>query len=437
MHRIIGLAAGAAFAISAFDAHAADAALRDDIAADYRERLAALFDHFHRNPELSGLEVETSKRLAAEIRALGYEVTEGVGGHGIVAVMRNGAGPTVMLRADMDALPVEEKSGLPNASTVRQVDITGIEQPVMHACGHDVHMTALVGTARQLAARKSAWSGTLVLIGQPAEERVGGARDMLADGLYTRFPKPDYALGFHVWSTVAAGTIMVPQTIAMSSADSVDVVVHGVGAHGASPHRGVDPVLVASQIVVSLQSLVSRSIDPLEAGIVTVGAIHGGTKHNIIGDRVDMQLTVRADNYETRESLLAGITRIAHGVARAHGVPEDKLPEVNVSKTETTPPTLNDEPTAQRIQAALREQLGAAAVVPFRRDGMGAEDFAFYGAPEHGVKAVFMFVGGTPERDLPNAASHHSPLFKIAPEPAVKTGIEAMVLGALELFAQR
>ena len=295
-----------AFAIAAFDAHAADAALRNDIAADYRERLAALFDHFHRNPELSGLEVETSKRLAAEIRALGYEVTEGVGGHGVVAVMRNGAGPTVMLRADMDGLPVEEKSGLPNASTVRQVDITGIEQPVMHACGHDVHMTALVGTARQLAARKSAWSGTLVLIGQPAEERVGGARDMLADGLYTRFPKPDYALGFHVWSTVAAGTIMVPQTIAMSSADSVDVVVHGVGTHGASPHRGIDPVLVASQIVVSLQSLVSRSIDPLEAGIVTVGAIHGGTKHNIIGDRVDMQLTVRADNYETRASLLAG-----------------------------------------------------------------------------------------------------------------------------------
>ena len=350
--------------------------------------------------------------------------------------MRNGAGPTVMLRADMDGLPVEEKSGLPNASTVRQVDITGIEQPVMHACGHDVHMTALVGTARQLAARKSAWSGTLVLIGQPAEERVGGARDMLADGLYTRFPKPDYALGFHVWSTVAAGTIMVPQTIAMSSADSVDVVVHGVGTHGASPHRGIDPVLVASQIVVSLQSLVSRSIDPLQAGIVTVGAIHGGTKHNIIGDRVDMQLTVRADNYETRASLLEGITRVAHGVARAHGVPEAKLPEVIVSKTETTPPTLNDEPTAQRLQTALREQLGAV-VVPFRRDGMGAEDFAFYGAPEHGVKAVFMFVGGTPERDLSNAASHHSPLFKIAPEPAVTTGIEAMVLGALELFEQR
>jgi amidohydrolase len=436
MNKLLNLAAGVALATAAFDANA-DAALRNDIAADYRANLAALFDHLHRNPELSGREVETSKRLAQELRALGYDVTEGVGKTGVVAVLRNGAGPTVLLRADMDGLPVEEKSGLANASKVRQVDITGVEQPVMHACGHDVHMTALIGTARQLAARKAAWSGTLVLIGQPAEERVGGARDMLADGLYTRFPKPEYALGFHVWSTIAAGTIMVPQTIAMSSADSVDLVVHGVGTHGASPHRGIDPVLVASQIVVSLQSLVSRSIDPLEAGIVTVGAIHGGTKHNIIGDRVDLQLTVRADNYETRATLLAGIERVAHGVARSFGVPEDQLPEVIVSKTETTPPTLNDEPTAARIQASLRDALGAEVVVPYRRDGMGAEDFAFYGAPEHGVKAVFFFVGGTPQADLPNAAAHHSPLFKIAPEPAVKTGVEAMVLGALTLLAKR
>ncbi len=419
------------------NAHAADPKVRSDIAADYRDHLAALFDHFHRNPELSGREVETSKRLAAEIRALGYDVTEGVGGTGIVAVLRNGAGPTVLLRADMDGLPVEEKSGLQNASTVRQVDITGLEQPVMHACGHDVHMTALVGTAKQLAARKNAWSGTLVLVGQPAEERAAGARDMIADGLYTRFPKPDYALGFHVWATAAAGTIMVPDRIAMSSADSVDVVVHGVGTHGAYPHRGIDPVLVASQIVVSLQSLVSRTIDPLEAGVVTVGAIHGGTKHNIIGARVDLQLTVRADNYETRAELLEGIERIAHGVARAHGVPEDKLPEVIPSKTETTPPTLNDEQTAARIQAVFREQFGAEHVPPNRREGMGGEDFAYYGAPEHGVKAVFFFVGGTPAAQLANAAAHHSPLFKIAPEPSVTTGIEAMVVGAMTLLAKR
>ena len=433
MNKLTGLAAGLCLA-TAVDVHAADDELRSDIAADYRDRLGALFEHFHRNPELSGKEVETSKRLAAEIRALGYDVTENVGGHGIVAVLRNGAGPTVLLRADMDGLPVEEKSGVPYTSTVRQTDITGAEQPVMHACGHDVHITALIGTARQLAARKSEWSGTLVLIGQPSEERANGARDMLADGLYTRFPKPDYALGFHVWATAAAGTIMVPQRIAMSSADTVDIAVHGVGTHGAYPHRGVDPILVASQIVVSLQSLVSRTIDPLEAGVVTVGTIHGGTKSNIIGDRVDMQLTVRADNYETRAKLLDGIKRVADGVARSLGVPEDKLPDVTVSKTETTPPTLNDEPTAARIQSVFRETFGDARVPPNRREGMGGEDFAYYGAPDQGVKSVFFFVGGTSAAEVANAAAHHSALFKIAPEPSIRTGIEAMVVGALTLF---
>ena len=436
MNKITGLAAGLCLA-TAFDAHAADPKLRADIAADYREHLGALFEQFHRNPELSGKEVETSKRLAAEIRALGYDVTENVGGHGIVAVLRNGAGPTVLLRADMDGLPVAEKSGVPYASTVRQVDVTGAEQPVMHACGHDVHITALIGTAKQMAARKNQWSGTLVLVGQPSEERANGARDMLADGLYTRFPKPDHALGFHVWATVAAGTIVVPNRIAMSSADSVDIVVHGVGTHGAYPHRGVDPILVASQIVVSLQSLVSRTIDPLEAGVVTVGTIHGGTKSNIIGDRVDLQLTVRADNYETRAMLLEGIKRVAAGVARSLGVPEDKLPDVTVSKTETTPPTLNDEPTAARIQSAFRETFGDERVPPHRREGMAGEDFAYYGAPEYGVKSVFFFVGGTPTAEIATAAAHHSALFKVAPEPSVTSGIEAMVVGALTLFGKR
>ena len=436
MNKLTGLAAGLCLA-TAVDVHAADDELRSDIAADYRDRLGALFEHFHRNPELSGKEVETSKRLAAEIRALGYDVTENVGGHGIVAVLRNGAGPTVLLRADMDGLPVAEKSGVPYASTVRQTDVTGAEQPVMHACGHDVHITALVGTARQLAARKSEWSGTLILIGQPSEERANGAREMLADGLYTRFPKPDYALGFHVWATAAAGTIMVPQRIAMSSADTVDIAVHGVGTHGAYPHRGVDPILVASQIVVSLQSLVSRTIDPLEAGVVTVGTIHGGTKSNIIGDRVDLQLTVRADNYETRAKLLDGIKRVADGVARSLGVPEDKLPDVTVSKTETTPPTLNDEPTAARIQSVFRETFGDARVPPNRREGMGGEDFAYYGAPDQGVKSVFFFVGGTSAAEVANAAAHHSALFKIAPEPSIRTGIVAMVVGALTLFGTR
>jgi hippurate hydrolase len=236
---------------------------------------------------------------------------------------------------------------------------------------------------------------------------------------------------------MAAGTVSVPQRIAWSSADSVDIAVYGVGTHGASPHRGVDPVLVASQIVVSLQSLVSRSIDPLEDGVVTVGAIHGGTKHNIIGDRVDLQLTVRADNHETRSKLLEGIERVAHGVAQSLGIPDDKRPEVVVSKTESTPPTLNDEETAARIQSALRAHFGNERVPDHKRDGMGAEDFAYYGAPEHGVKAVFFMVGGTPQAELANVAAHHSPLFKIAPEPSITTGVEAMVVGAMTLLGGR
>jgi hippurate hydrolase len=342
-----------------------------------------------------------------------------------------------MLRADMDGLPVEERSGLAYASTVRQVDITGVEQPVMHACGHDVHMTALVGAAKQLAARVDEWSGTVVLIGQPAEERSGGARAMLADGLYTRFPKPDYALAFHVWAAYPAGKIFVPRAIAWSSADSVDIVVHGIGTHGATPHRGVDPVLVAAQIVVTLQSIVSRTVDPFEPGVITVGAIHGGTKHNIIGERVDMQLTVRADNAATRTILLDSIDRVAAGVARSLGVPEDLLPEVHRSPTETTPPTINDAATAEIIHNSFVEHLGPEYVVDLPRDGMAAEDFAYYVTPEDGVKGVYFFVGGTPERELATPPSQHSPTFKVEAEAAIKAGAEAMVVGALTLLSKQ
>ena len=289
--------------------------LRAEIAADYKANLAPLFDYFHRNPELSHREFKTAERLAKEIRALGLDVTEKVGGTGVVAVMKNGEGPTVMIRADMDGLPVKEASGLSYASTVMQEDIDGVVKPVMHACGHDTHVTSLVGTARALAVRKDKWKGTLVLIGQPAEERISGARDMLADGLYTRFPKPDYAIAFHVAADRPSGKIEVPLGAAYASADSVDIIVKGVGAHGASPNKGIDPVLVAAQIVVSLQSVVSRSIDPLQPGVITVGAIHGGTKHNIIGDRVEMQLTVRSLDPAVRMQLLDGIDRVAKGVA--------------------------------------------------------------------------------------------------------------------------
>ena len=411
--------------------------LRESIASDYDENLEEMYLHFHRNPELSNLESETAKRLASEIRALGYEVTEGVGGTGIVAVLKNGPGPTVMIRADMDGLPVKEQSGLEYASTATQVDEAGIEQPTMHACGHDVHITALVGTARQMAQRSEDWSGTLVLIGQPAEERISGARAMMQDGLYERFPKPDYALAFHVSADGPSGKVTIPLDVVASSSDSVDMIVHGVGAHGAAPHRGIDPVLVASQIVVSLQSIVSRSIAPLSAGVITVGAIHGGTKHNIIGNRVEMQLTVRSDDPAVRLQLLDGIDRVARGVAISLGVPENRMPEVIRSPVETTPPTVNDPETASRLLSAVSEQMGEEFLYEEPREGMGAEDFAYFVQPELGVKGVYFVVGGTPESELDSAPSHHSPFFKVEPEPSIKSGVEATVISALTLMGDR
>lgn len=417
-------------------AYAADRSdLRRTIAEDYKNNLEDLFIHFHKNPELSHKEFKTSERLGKELSALGYDVTTGIGITGVVAVMKNGEGPTVMIRADMDGLPVKEASGLSYSSTATQVDIDGKEKPVMHACGHDVHITSLVGTARQMAARKGQWKGTLVLIGQPAEERISGARDMLNDGLYKKFPKPDYALAFHVSAGVEAGRIQVPLEVTSSSSDSVDIIVHGVGAHGASPHAGIDPILVASQIVVSLQSIVSRNIAPLEPGVITVGAFHSGFKHNIISDRAELQLTVRSDNPETREKLLDGIDRVAKGVAISMGVPEDKMPEVIRSKVENTPPTINDPATAQRVRDAIMAAMGDDVMIEKERQGMGAEDFAYFVAPEHGVKGVYFSVGGTPDDEVNTAPSHHSPFFKIAPEKSIKNGTEAMVVSAIALMS--
>lgn len=424
------------FVLAASSPAAALDGLRESVAADYDARLGPLFIHFHQNPELPNFEFETARRLAAEIRALGYEVTEGVGGTGIVAVLENGEGPTVMVRADMDGLPVKEDSGLPYASTATQADADGHVHPVMHACGHDVHITALVGTARQMAERREAWSGTLVLIGQPAEERISGARRMLEDGLYERFPKPDYALAFHVSADGPAGKIDVPLDVVASSSDSVDIVVRGVGAHGAAPHRGVDPVLVASQIVVSLQSIVARTISPLESGVITVGAIQGGAKHNIIGDRVEMQLTVRSDDPEVRAQLLDGIDRVAAGTAAALGVPEELAPEVIRSPVETTPPTINDTATARRVLDAISEGMGEGFIYSKPREGMGAEDFAYFVQPDTGVKGVYFSVGGTPEGELGSQPSHHSPFFKVQPGPSIRSGVEATVVAALALFGE-
>lgn len=412
------------------------------VKADYDRDLKALFEDFHRHPELSFKETRTASIMAAQLRAVpGMEVTEKVGGTGVVGVMRNGAGPVVMLRADMDGLPLPEKSGLPYASTVRQVGIDGVENPVMHACGHDVHITSMVATARRLAAMKDRWAGTLVFVVQPAEERVGGARAMLQDGLYTRFPKPQYALAFHVAADLPTGQLSGSETLQYSSADSVDITVHGVGAHGASPNTGKDPVYIGSQIVIALQGIISREREPLRPGVITVGAFHSGTKHNIISDRADLQVTVRANDEETRAQLLAAIKRVAEGIGRANGLPDDKLPQVKVS--EGTPTTANDPALARRLNAALARELGPSAVRPFVQKGMGAEDFSYFVEPKYGVKGFYFDVGGTPAAAFaaeraggPAVPSHHSPLFKIDPEPSIRTGTEAMTVAVLDLLGK-
>ena len=420
----------------------ADQDLAQAVAKDYDESLADLFVWFHSHPELSFREYETSARLAEELRAAGVEVTEGIGGTGIVGMLRNGDGPLVMVRADMDGLPILEDTGLAYSSTVTQVDITGIEQPVMHACGHDVHVTSMVGTAKRLVAMRDRWSGTVMFVGQPAEERVGGARAMIDDGLYDRFGVPDFGLAFHVSAGEPAGKVMITGGLIASSADSVDITVFGIGAHGASPHKGKDPVYIAAQIVVALQSLVSRELAPLEPGVVTVGSIHGGSKHNIIPDEVKLQLTVRADSQEAREKLLSGIERIAVGVGRTAGMPEDLLPKVEV--TEGTPPTVNDDELAARIHQAFVRDLGEDAVYEEPRQGMGAEDFAFFVMTEDEVPGAYFSVGGTSQADLdadeaggPAVPSHHSPFFKIEPEPSVTMGVEAMTVAVMELVGKK
>jgi hippurate hydrolase len=353
--------------------------------------------------------------------------------------MKNGAGPTVMMRADMDGLPVPEETGLPYASKTTQLDVDGVEKPVMHACGHDAHMTALVGTARRMTAMKDRWSGTLMLIGQPGEERLGGARKMMQDGLWKRFGQPDYALAFHVSADNEAGRIAVRDSAAYAGADTVDIIVHGVGAHGASPHKGRDPVLIGSQIVVALQTLVSREISPRKDGVVTVGAFHSGFKHNIISERAELSLTVRSDDEGTRQTLLQGVQRIAINTARAAGIPEDRLPTVTLS-AETTPPTINDAALVARLKQAWIDGMGQEVVADFEVDNMGAEDFPYF-TTEPPIPSAYFAVGGTPRAVLEAALSggapvpsHHSPIFKITPEPAIRTGVEATVVALLELM---
>jgi len=416
--------------------------LSESIQQDYDSHLGALWDHFHQNPELSTLEFRTAERMASELREAGFEVTEQVGGTGVVAMLRNGNGPMVMMRADMDGLPVEERSGLANASAVTMVDpLTGTTVPVMHACGHDVHITSLVGTARQMAARKDEWGGTLMLIVQPAEERGMGAQSMHGDGLWERFGQPDYALALHVSSENVAGKINVTES-PYAGVDTVDIIIHGVGAHGASPHRGKDPIVLGSQIVLALQTLVARELPPRSPGVVTVGSFHSGTKHNIISDRAVLQLTVRNTSLETRDLLLNGIKRIAENMGRAAGLPEDKLPEVIISPG-TAPPTINTAQLARRLRIAWSEEIGDSRVIEEPTKTMVAEDFPFFTMdPE--IPSVYWGVGGTPAEDFDREAaggapvpSHHSPLFKIAPEPSVTAGVESTVVALLELMGDR
>lgn len=414
--------------------------LAAEIAADWRRDLRATFEDFHRNPELGFQEIRTAGIMAKELRAIpGMKVTEGVGTTGVVAVLANGPGKTVLVRADMDGLPVKEASGLPFASTATQTAPDGETYPTMHACGHDTHITGLLATARRLAAHRDRWSGTVVFVVQPAEELLTGAPAMLKDGLYTRFPKPDYALAYHSAAGLPTGTISFSDAIQYSSSDGIDIIVKGVGAHGASPDAGKDPVVLAAAIVQALQTIRSREISPLAPAVVTVGTFHAGTARNIISDRAELGLTLRANSEEVRAKLIAAVKRIAENTARAHGLAEDQLPQVIVRSG--TPTTDNSKALAGRLRPVMAGALGEAAVIPFAQQGMGAEDFAFFVAPEHGVEGLYFAVGGTPRAEVeaaekggPAIPSHHSPFFRVDGEAVVKTGAHAMTAAVMELL---
>ena len=413
--------------------------LAQEVDSIYQSKLKDLFLYFHQNPELSTMEHQTSARLADELASLGFTVHRGVGGTGIVALMENGEGPLVMFRADMDGLPVEEKSGLSYASQAKQVDPNGDEVFVMHACGHDVHITSLVGTAELMAAKRDQWRGTLMLIGQPAEERVMGAAAMRADNLWERFGQPDYAMAFHVASVLPTGIVGASTDSPYSGADTVDIYIPGVGAHGASPHRGIDPIVLGSQIVMGLQTVVSRSLPPRRPGVITVGAFHSGTKHNIISDLAHLQLTVRSESAADRTLLLEGIRRVAENMGRVAGLPEDRLPTVIVSN-ESVPPTLNDKALTERIIAVWDDHFGTGTVFSGERLGMGAEDFPVFTVDPY-IPSLYFAVGGTPAADFAReraggepVPSHHSPLFKIEPNASVTLGVEASVTALLDLL---
>ena len=431
-----------AFLLAAAAMTIASTAQADPIHQATQAELPQLLDFyrdFHAHPELSLYETRSAGILAAEARKAGFEVTEKVGGTGVVAVLRNGPGPVVLIRADMDALPVVEETGLPFASKVRATTDDGIETGVMHACGHDTHMASWIGTLRNLAAMKSQWSGTLVMIGQPAEERSLGAKAMLADGLFTRFPKPAFALAFHDAANLPAGVIGLHSGYALANVDSVDIIVKGVGGHGAAPNMTKDPIVLASRIVTTLQTLVSREVDPQSPAVVTVGSFHAGSKHNIISDEAKLMLTVRSYTPEVRKQLLDGIARIARGEAIAAGVPEDRMPVVTLAN-ESTPAAFNTEPLTGDMAKLFTARFGEARVQPVAAV-MAGEDFGRYYIADNKIQSLIFWVGGVPKANWDAAQAGKAMLpslhsAKWAPDAGavIGTATEAMTAAALELL---
>jgi len=410
-------------------------------------QLISTYKMLHAAPELSHYEVKTSAFLAQQLRALGYEVTEDVGkyensqwkGHGVVAVMKNGAGPTVLVRSDIDALPVEEKTELPYASTVKTKNDAGQEVGVMHACGHDVHITSLIGTATMLARLKDQWHGTLVLIGQPAEETIDGAKAMLADGLYSRIPKPDYAIALHDSPDLEAGKVSYAPGYAMANSTSVEITIRGLGGHGSRPESTKDPIVVAAQVILALQTIVSRENSPLDPAVVTVGSIHGGAKSNIIPDEVKMLLTVRSYKEEVRQHILAAIARITKNIAAAAGIPDDRAPIVKASETEMTPALYNDPQLTERVAKTLQNTLGAENVVQVAPI-MASEDFGRFSL-DHQIPSLLFNLGAVEPAKVAASKqsgkplpSLHSSLFAPLPEPTLRTGVKAMTSAVLELM---
>jgi len=404
------------------------------------------YKHFHANPELSTQEKDTSELVASTLRKLGYDVTDHFGqyeeanlvSYGVVAVLKNGPGPTVYVRTELDALPVKENTGLPYASKEMVKRADG-EVGVMHACGHDLHMTVFLGTAKMLAEEKSRWSGTVVLIGQPAEETIGGAAAMLRAGLFTKFPKPDYVLALHDSPILPAGEVAWREGPMLAGADSVDITIRGFGGHGAAPNMTKDPILIASELVVFLQTIVSREEDPLQPTVVTVGSFHAGTKHNIIPDEAHLQLTVRTMTPEQREKTLAAIARATNGIAAAAGVPAERAPIIEISK-DAVPATINDPALTRRVAAAMEKALGKENVVQ-GKPVMGSEDFSLFALSDPKPPTTMFWLGAVDPAKIKDAQekgtrlpSLHSSEFAPLPEPAIRTGVKAMTSAVMDLL---